>query len=236
MYISRISPRPDASPRAISKILEDGYHSHAVVWEIMSGGRNNIARNFLYRQEIVNGRPLLYVVSEQPPAADLGMWSITSKPYEPLIREGDRYSFVLRANPVRTPNKREEPHKRKRLDVVLEAQTQLQQIGKPRTEWPSVSQLAQEYGTQWLLQRQESCGFTIATSVEGVPAVIAEAYERQKFSKHKSHYGGSKIAIASIDFRGILHVTDAALFRDKLWNGIGRGKAFGCGLLLIRRA
>ncbi|MDH5718652.1 MAG: type I-E CRISPR-associated protein Cas6/Cse3/CasE [Spirochaetia bacterium] len=38
-----------------------------------------------------------------------------------------------------------------------------------------------------------------------------------------------------VDFSGILRVTDPDKFRFTLTNGIGRAKAFGCGLLLLKR-
>ena len=37
-------------------------------------------------------------------------------------------------------------------------------------------------------------------------------------------------------FEGLLRVTDAALFREALTRGIGRGKAYGLGLLTLMRA
>jgi CRISPR system Cascade subunit CasE len=39
-----------------------------------------------------------------------------------------------------------------------------------------------------------------------------------------------------MDFRGILTVTDTEKFTDTLMQGLGKAKAFGCGLMLIRRS
>ena len=39
-----------------------------------------------------------------------------------------------------------------------------------------------------------------------------------------------------LDLEGVIAVTDPALFLPKLVQGFGRAKAFGCGLMLIRRA
>lgn len=44
---------------------------------------------------------------------------------------------------------------------------------------------------------------------------------------------GSKCRFHRVEFRGILKVTDPALFRRHAENGIGHGKAFGFGLLQI---
>jgi CRISPR system Cascade subunit CasE len=230
MYISKIVPRQDASPAAIRQVVADDYQPHVVLWKIMSGGRT-MNRSFTYRLESETSGPFFYVVSEQPPADDLGAWSISTRAYEPVLREEEHYSFVLRANPVRTPHNHE--RQRKRHDIILDARHKLREAGIPRSQWPTNMQLAQEQGFLWLQQRAESCGFSIATSGEGAPIALVESYSQQKFFKKK---GTTPVTLSVLDFRGILKVTNPILFREKLFNGIGRGKAFGCGLMLIRRA
>ncbi len=41
------------------------------------------------------------------------------------------------------------------------------------------------------------------------------------------------ITIAKADLQGVLHVTDQSKFKQSFSQGIGRGRAFGCGLLQI---
>jgi CRISPR system Cascade subunit CasE len=41
--------------------------------------------------------------------------------------------------------------------------------------------------------------------------------------------------IVSVTFEGILRVTDGTAFVSLLKNGIGPAKAFGCGLMLVKR-
>ena len=45
-----------------------------------------------------------------------------------------------------------------------------------------------------------------------------------------------KVRIRAITFDGMLTVTDAEAFRSALTHGIGRGKAYGCGLLTVARS
>ncbi len=47
---------------------------------------------------------------------------------------------------------------------------------------------------------------------------------------------GIKSGFSSVDFTGELEVRDIDLLRHALFSGIGRSKAFGCGMLLVRRA
>ena len=44
-----------------------------------------------------------------------------------------------------------------------------------------------------------------------------------------------KVRLRAITFDGLLSITDAQAFRTALVSGIGRGKAYGCGLLTIAR-
>jgi CRISPR system Cascade subunit CasE len=48
----------------------------------------------------------------------------------------------------------------------------------------------------------------------------------------KGNRGGK---LLTVTFEGVLRVSDPARMAELLWNGIGHAKAFGCGLLLVRR-
>ena len=41
------------------------------------------------------------------------------------------------------------------------------------------------------------------------------------------------VSLLAVTYEGLLTVTDAALFRRTLTEGIGRGKAYGLGLLTV---
>lgn len=43
------------------------------------------------------------------------------------------------------------------------------------------------------------------------------------------------ISLSTLDFEGELSVTDPGIFLSALFKGIGPAKAFGCGLMLVRR-
>ena len=48
--------------------------------------------------------------------------------------------------------------------------------------------------------------------------------------------GGGRASFGVLDLRGVLTVRDPKLFASALAAGFGRSKAFGCGLMLVRRA
>ncbi len=57
------------------------------------------------------------------------------------------------------------------------------------------------------------------------------AYQKKIRVLLKNH----NVGFSAVDFTGVLTVADVDLFKVALFNGIGRSKAFGCGMLLIRR-
>ena len=44
-----------------------------------------------------------------------------------------------------------------------------------------------------------------------------------------------RVTLGCCEYEGVLEVTDADLFRAALTEGIGRGKAYGLGLLTVMR-
>lgn len=85
----------------------------------------------------------------------------------------------------------------------------------------------------WMVKQGERCGFALLTGEDGLAKLQSSAYAwhglQQKAKK------GEKAGFSSVDFTGELEVTDPEKFRQTLFDGLGRAKAFGCGLLLVKR-
>ena len=82
-----------------------------------------------------------------------------------------------------------------------------------------------EHQAAWLMRKCETCGFSLK------PEQFAAVSSRWlRFRK-----GGRTASLLEAVFDGILTVTDAAAFRRTLTEGIGRGKAFGMGLMTVAR-
>jgi CRISPR system Cascade subunit CasE len=62
--------------------------------------------------------------------------------------------------------------------------------------------------------------------------VKADGYDQ----RHIPRDGKAPITLSTLDFEGVLAVTDPPIFLAALASGFGRARAFGCGLMLIRRA
>ena len=80
-------------------------------------------------------------------------------------------------------------------------------------------------GRAWFAAQGVRCGFTPDADV------AVDGYDQRRLPRER----GAAVAFSSIDFDGRLTVTDPALFLRQLAQGFGRAKAFGCGLMLIRR-
>lgn len=81
---------------------------------------------------------------------------------------------------------------------------------------------------QWLLDRAEKHGFTLENDGFSVTAI-----KRYSFTKRRE---GRKVSLLSVTYEGILRVSDAERFRQTLTEGMGRGKAYGMGMLTVVRA
>ncbi|MBE0521677.1 MAG: type I-E CRISPR-associated protein Cas6/Cse3/CasE [Candidatus Methanoperedenaceae archaeon] len=223
--MSRIRLQPDASEnKDFWQSLGDTYQIHRVLWSLFADDPQR-KRDFLYRYEKSENLPTFYCVAERIPEDMNGVWNIESKHYEPILHVDQRLSFSLCANPIRT--KRDDDKKQHRHDVVMNAKNQLKQEGIPRGKWQSEAEIVQKHGFEWLARKGEQYGFRVSEQ-----EVRADGYHQERFYKAR---GKHIVNISTIDFTGLLTVTDPERFKDALYGGIGPAKGFGCGLLMVRR-
>ncbi|MDR2295382.1 MAG: type I-E CRISPR-associated protein Cas6/Cse3/CasE [Clostridiales Family XIII bacterium] len=81
----------------------------------------------------------------------------------------------------------------------------------------------------WLLARAERNGFALRDDA-------LDVVRRDTVRFHKGHGPDRReVTLARASFEGALTVSDTALFRNALTQGIGRARAYGCGLLTVAR-
>ncbi len=222
MYMSRLS----LTGREAKRVLAGGeYKHHQALWALFSDSPER-RRDFVYRR--MDGEPGLafLAVSVRPPSDPSGAWVVETKEYTPLLYPGDRLRFSLRANPVRTG--RNANGKPARFDVVMDRKTALREKGLKSMEMPSQAQIAQEAGVDWITSRQEKIGLEVEPN-----GLRADGYRILEMPRGR---GKGKVRIATLDFEGVCRVVDPGRLHKALFVGIGPAKAFGCGLLLIKRA
>lgn len=226
MYFSRITLSPSINYQQLAReFCRDAYREHQVLWGLFDIDPN-AKRDFLYRQVVDQGRMKYYLLSKRKPSDESDVWQIDGpKKYDPALSSGQRLSFMLRANPViavTTPD-----GKKQRNDIVMHEKMRSGYKRIPKDERPLLQQLVQDSCVRWLKDRAEAKGFSF-----DLDEVIADGYRRHKILPSKRE---DSICYSTVDFQGRLTVTDVDLFKSALFSGIGKSKAFGCGLMLIRR-
>ena len=229
MYFSRLKPNLKNSFEVSQAAFDDHYKEHQVLWNLFPHDPNK-ERDFLFRFIVENNLPVYYILSEREPVKQPIGWQLEGpKEYQPVIKEGLQLHFSLRVNPVVTRKNNDKPgaNNKSRHDVVMELRNTYKSSGQKRSEWPPIASMAKQAGLEWLEKRQEKLGFTFLRT-----NVLVEGYHRIQFRKK----GGQKpIQFGVIDFSGILTVSDEEKFRNTLYKGVGKGRGFGCGLLLIKK-
>lgn len=159
--------------------------------------------------------PCLVHLKEQAGWSTEDAWQ--TRDYRPLLdglRTGDRYGFRLVGNP--THRGKDSRGTSKVFAHVTVTQQQ-----------------------EWLLRKAGQHGFRLVDTVhEGadtdsggtVPVMVSDRQIR-RFRR-----AGGSVEVGTARFDGLLEVTDAETLRNALCHGIGRSKAYGCGLLTLAAA
>ncbi|MGW2155023.1 type I-E CRISPR-associated protein Cas6/Cse3/CasE [Nonomuraea sp. NPDC001699] len=190
-----------------------GEHAPRVLWRV---DRNSKAETCLYM--VGPDKPDLTHLVEQAGWPETGRWQTYD--YEPFLARlaaGDRWAFRLTANPVHTARRNDEEPTKVTAHVGLR-----HQLG-------------------WLLKRQDSAGFKVLEKpverqlVPGQDQHEVIVHDRRQLTFKKS--GQQKpVTLVTVTFDGRLEVTDPDALRRTLTMGLGRAKAYGCGLMTLAEA
>lgn len=216
MFLSRVSLDLTKLPSAMMHKWQVSrlYASHQWLWQLFTQQNE---RPFLFRHESTPQGERFYLLSDVAPVTEDALFSISTKPFTPQLVDGMTLVFALRANPVVTRNG-------KRSDVLMDAKYQAKLQGVDPGEFAARQR---EAAIVWLKAQGERWGFAIDPL-----EVNVVGQQRQCFARKS---GERPITFTTVDFAGNLTVTNASLFMQTLKNGLGKSKAMGCGLMLIRR-
>ena len=209
---------------------------HRLLWTVMPLGvreRATRARSnggaestFLWRADRKEG---CYYLLGPKPEAEGGFFSIESKAFEPSFSRGDRLAFELRLNATVDRKVRTDAAGnpiRKRCDVAMDLLKSEEQR-KGRSQFRRLEHrmvLAERAAEGWFAGRVEKFGIRLEK-------LLLEGYRAEKFPRNAGKSG----VLGVFDLKGALTVTYPERFVERLVKGFGRGKAFGCGLMLVRR-
>ncbi len=227
MFFSRVFLNP--LRRATREWVSSPQRLHAAV---LGGFPGPAHGRTLWRLDQGDHRLELIVVSPDPPdlshLAEMGGWAphppeiADYRPFLDGITAGANYHFRIRANTVRSTKSGVDAGKRGRVINVGSRDSQ----------------------EQWFVARAQDAGFHIPsdkhdlTATDGTPIarrnLALTRRETMRFTK-KAGDRVVPVTLATAQFDGRLQVDDPVVLRAALTNGIGRGKAYGCGLLTLAR-
>lgn len=218
MYLTRFRMNP--RKRGTLHLVESPQRMHAAILSTLPPdlASDETGRVLWRLDQPSNHEWNLYIASPGRPSledlqSDCGWsqeqsWSTAN--YEPFLErleEDQHWTFRLSANPV-------------------------QSVAGARGERGRVKpHVTAEQQRAWLLDKAPRCGFAIDTDGEE-HLVRVSRREREQFDRgHGDKRRHATVSRAQFD--GVLTVTDADLLRHSLTHGIGRAKAYGCGLLTL---
>ena len=210
MYLSRVELQP--ARRDTMLALANLQLLHGAIEQSFPGER----KRRLWRLDWLDSRCWLLVLSQQKPdftgvLTRFGDPSIPAvwetKPYDPLLEQLQKGQCW---------------RFRLKANPVRSAYsgTAGEKRGKVMAHVTPVQQ------KQWLLTRAETMG--IALEDEAFDVVHTQWYSFNKGQRQK-------VTLRTASFEGVLTITDAQRFRDTLQTGVGRAKAYGCGLMTVMR-
>lgn len=217
----------DPSRRLARKYLGSPQVMHAVVMRAAGSAGDTGPGRVLWRVDQGPHGTTLYLLTPAAPdctqlVADAALAGAEPRTldYEPFLarlKAGQEWAFRLAANPSWSVSRGQGVRGQRVGHVTVKQQR------------------------EWLMKRASSYGFDLlpAPGIEEGDvdtSVLVVRRERPVFGRQRP--GGEtrdRVTINRTVYEGVLRVIDAEVFRATLVSGIGRSKAYGCGLLTLAR-
>lgn len=231
----RLTPQMLASPDRLHAAVMGSFPPDAP-------GQDN--PRVLWRVDIEpSGATWLYIVSPTPPSLvgldeQIGFndqsLSWLTRDYDSFLgrlAEGQVWSFRLTANPVRTVARDIADGRTnvvgKRIAHITAAQQASWLIGRCADE-----RAVPAFNQSVASPDSRACrnGFDVMANEAGCPHL---AVSNRHMYNIRRRDGAKPIKLVTAQFDGVLQVSDADRLRHALTQGIGHGKAFGCGLITL---
>ena len=199
---------------------------HRLIWSLFPD--KQASRDFLWRSD---SKGSFYILSRRKPVQSDIFQPLECKEFAPALTQGDRLAFVLRANATKTLRNKSRNNQRRglRVDLVMDAIYSIS--GQMVLTLDQLSdrpvkrmKIADHVAGGWLASIGERVGFNIEQ-------FQVDNYSVRKLSRSK----GENVTIGVLDMMGVILVERPEPFITALIKGFGRAKAFGCGLMLVRR-
>lgn len=192
--------------------ITDAYSLHRVVYDLFDDVRSmeekqtSVPSGILYADKggDFHGRKILMLSNRQPNIPEHGELSI--KKIADSFLDYENYRFEVVMNPT----------KREKLER--------NETGK-KVSGKIIALRKREDIATWFIEKAPQWGFKISPEHLEVREIEVKRFEKKK--------GGQTVTQGQAKLIGRLTVTDKEKFVQSFQNGIGRGRAFGCGLLQV---
>ena len=224
MFLTKIDLAPER--RLARKYLGSPQAMHAVVMSATGGHDGNGPGRVLWRVDR-GVTTALYILSPLEPdcsqlVAEAGTACTQARtldysPFLVSLDAGQLWAFRLAANPSYSASR------------------------GPGVRGQRYGHVTVEQQRQWLVERAPRHGFELMpvdhVDDEGSDgAVMVVHRERPVFNRRRSEgEGRDRVTINRTVYEGVLRITDPESLRRALIAGIGRSKAYGCGLMTLAR-
>lgn len=234
----------DVGPLLNSLFRDDGEggrlnNTHRLLWTLMPEDLQRAKQPvhaaskaaFLWRDAPErHGASTWYVLGPRP-RSQSAFFEIEAKPWSPALTQGDRLAFDIKVNA--TVNRMIYPSQgregRKRVDVVMDAIHAAERTEEGRASRAVLrGSLAEPSLKAWWETQATRNGFR-AISLSVMNYAVVPLQGRRSSASVRAQIGVSHLT-------GTLEVLDPDMFSNRVVDGFGRAKAFGCGLLLLRRS
>lgn len=224
MFLTKIDLAPER--RLARKYLGSPQAMHAVVMGATGGNIGDGPGRVLWRVDR-GTTTALYILSPLEPdcsqlvaevgAAGTQARTLDYSPFLASLDAGQLWAFRLAANPSYSASR------------------------GPGVRGQRYGHVTVEQQRQWLVERAPRHGFELMpvdhVDDEGNDgAVMIVHRERPVFNRRRSEgEGRDRVTINRTVYEGVLRITDPDSLRRALIAGIGRSKAYGCGLMTLAR-
>ena len=224
MFLTKIDLAPER--RLARKYLGSPQAMHAVVMGATGGNIGDGPGRVLWRVDR-GTTTALYILSPLEPdcsqlvaevgAAGTQARTLDYSPFLASLDAGQLWAFRLAANPSYSASR------------------------GPGVRGQRYGHVTVEQQRQWLVERAPRHGFELMpvdhVDDEGSDgAVMVVHRERPVFNRRRSEgEGRDRVTINRTVYEGVLCITDPESLRRALIAGIGRSKAYGCGLMTLAR-
>ena len=205
MYLSRVEI--DIECRDTMIALAAPQRFHGAVENSFAGER----RRRLWRLDRLNGRLYMLILSEDKPDLN-GVVKQFGTGEPPQIKD---YGTLL---------DRVVPGSTWRFRLTANPTKSIKNPEDPKGRGSVVAHCTTHFQKQWLLEKAEKQGFSLKDD------------EFDVMSSHWLHFeknGKRTVSMLSVTYEGLLQVTDKDMFCRMLCDGIGRGKAYGLGMMTV---